>query len=291
MKALADGARKKRAVRSPRLRIDLLTLFPGIFDSPFDHSLLARAREQKLIDIRVHDIREDAEGRHRVADDAPYGGGDGMVMMADPVLRAIKRVKGRSGWVVLLSPAGKPLDQAAARRFAARRHLVIVCGRYGGIDERVSALAIDEEISIGDYVLGGGESAAIALVDAVARLVPGVVGNAASVTADSFEDGLLEYPQFTRPASVRGLEVPEVLLGGDHAKVARWRRKESIRRTLRRRPELLGRARLSKQDRLLLAEVRREEGMPEGKGHPAESAPKSSGRKTRKTRRVAKRKR
>ncbi|MFQ5457298.1 MAG: tRNA (guanosine(37)-N1)-methyltransferase TrmD [Myxococcota bacterium] len=258
------------------MRFDLLTLFPGIFGSPFAHSLLSKAIARGLIDIRVHDIREEGEGRHRVADDAPYGGGDGMVMMAGPVLRTLARIRGRRGRVILLSPAGKLLDQATARRLASERHLVLICGRYGGIDERVAELAVDEEISIGDYVLGGGEPAAIALVDAVARLVPGVVGNAESTAADSFEDGLLEYPQFTRPASVRGLAVPEVLLGGDHAKIARWRRKESMRRTLRRRPDLLARARLSKRDQLLLDEVRREEGL-EKKG-------------TRRTTRVAKRK-
>jgi len=255
----SDRAESKGFAAAPRLRIDILTLFPGIFDSAFSHSLLAKALAKGLIDIRVIDIREAAEGRHRVADDAPYGGGDGMVMKPEPLVRSIERTRGDDGHVVLLSPAGRLLTQARVRRLAGRRHLVIVCGRYGGVDERVSALAVDEEISIGDYVLGGGEPAAIVLVDAVARLVPGVVGNEASTIADSFEDALLEHPQYTRPAVFRGLGVPEVLLGGNHAEVARWRRRQSLLRTLSRRPDLLAKAKLSAEDRVLLDEKAREE--------------------------------
>ncbi len=249
------GSRGKKGA----LLIDLLTLFPGIFDSAFEHSLLAKASARGLLDIRVHDLREEGEGPHRVADDAPYGGGDGMVMLAGPVVRSIERLRGRGSRVVLLTPAGALLTQARARELASERHLIIVCGRYGGVDERVAA-SVDEEISVGDYVLGGGEPAAIVLVDAVARLVPGVVGNAESTAADSFADGLLECPQFTRPESFRGQKVPRVLLSGDHGKVARWRRKESLRRKLLRRPDLIARARLSDEDRVLLAEVMREEG-------------------------------
>lgn len=257
------GARKPKPMPRPRLRIDLLTLFPGIFDSAFSHSLLGKAREKGWIEIRVHDIREEAEGRHRVADDAPYGGGDGMVMTPGPVVRCIEKARGGDGHVVLLSPAGALLDQARARSLAARRHLVIVCGRYGGVDERVSALAVDEEISVGDYVLGGGEPAAIVLVDVVARLVPGVVGNEASTRADSFEGGLLEHPQYTRPADFRGLEAPEVLRSGDHEEVARWRRGQSLARTLARRPDLLAKANLTDEDRHFLDGMAREARDPE----------------------------
>jgi len=223
----------------PRLRIDILTLFPGIFESVFKHSLLGKAAARGLIEVGIHDIREHAEGRHKVADDAPYGGGDGMVMKPGPVVRAIEKARGEVGWVILTTPAGALLTQARARALSAREHLVIVCGRYGGVDERVSQIAVDEEISIGDYVLGGGEPAAIVLVDAIARLVPGVVGNAESTIEDSFEAGLLEYPQYTRPASFRGLDVPAVLLAGHHGDVSRWRREEALRRTRERRPELL----------------------------------------------------
>ena len=279
------GARKStprprlRPRLGPRLRIDFLTLFPGIFDSVFSHSLLGKAREKGWIDIRVHDIREQAEGRHRVADDAPYGGGDGMVMKPGPVVRCIEKARGDDGYVVLLSPAGALLDQARARSLAARPHLVIVCGRYGGVDERVSALAVDEEISIGDYVLGGGEPAAIVLVDAVARLVPGVVGNEASTRADSFEDGLLEHPQYTRPAVFRGLEVPEVLRSGDHAEVARWRRRQSLARTRARRPDLLAKANLPDEDRRFLDGLAREAPDPEAgpAGGRIRKAPRSPG--------------
>ncbi len=248
--------------RAP-LRIDILTLFPGIFDSVFSHSLLAKAREKALIDIRVHDIREEAEGRHRVADDAPYGGGDGMVMKPEPVIRSIEKVRGDDGHVVLLSPAGRLLDQALVRALAARPHLIIVCGRYGGVDERVSRLAVDEEISIGDYVLGGGEPAAIVIIDAVARLIPGVVGNVASTLADSFEGGLLEHPQYTRPPEYGGLSVPEVLLSGNHGEVARWRRRESLSRTIARRPDLLAKTKLSAEDRLQLEDMERTAADPE----------------------------
>jgi tRNA (guanine37-N1)-methyltransferase len=184
-----------------------------------------------------------------------------MVMKPGPLVRAIEAMTGRRArrraWVVLLSPAGILLTKAKARELAARRRIVLVCGRYAGVDERVVA-SVDEEISIGDYVLGGGEPAAIVLVDAVARLVPGVLGNEASSLADSFEDGLLEHPQYTRPATFRGLRVPEVLRGGDHAEVARWRRKEALRRTWARRPDLLARADLKEEDWILLAEIERE---------------------------------
>ncbi len=258
-KAPAPAARA-----APRLRIDILTLFPGIFASAFSHSLLAKARVKGLIDIQVHDIRREAEGLHRVADDAPYGGGDGMVMKPEPIVRSIEKARGADGHVVLLSPAGALLDQARVRRLAARPHLVIVCGRYGGVDERVSRLAVDEEISIGDYVLGGGEPAAIVVVDAVARLVPGVVGNEASTLADSFEGGLLEHPQYTRPAVYRGLRVPEALLSGNHAEVERWRRRQSLSRTRTRRPDLLVKAKLSDEDRRILGEMAREDAAPEG---------------------------
>jgi tRNA (guanine37-N1)-methyltransferase len=221
---------------------------------------LGRALKTGIIDIRLTDIRQFAEDRHRTVDDAPYGGGDGMVMMAPPVLAALESLPDSpTGRVILLSPQGRPLDQNRLRQLAGLKRLILICGRYEGLDDRVSKLAVDEELSIGDFVLTGGELAALCLLDGVARLLPGVLGGAASAEEDSFTDGLLEHPHYTRPPLVRGLGVPEVLLSGDHAAIARWRRKESLKRTLERRPELLERAALDAADQKLLAEIRQEE--------------------------------
>ncbi len=239
---------------------DVLTLFPEVIESYCSASILGRARQRGLITVRPLNIRDFAEDRHRTVDDAPYGGGDGMVMMAGPVVAALESLESEPpGPVILLTPQGQTLDQGLVRELAGEKRLILLCGRYEGIDERVRRLKVDREISLGDYVLSGGELAALALVDAVSRLLPGVLGGRDSAREDSFMDGLLEHPHYTRPACFRGLDVPEVLLSGNHAAIARWRRKESLRRTLRRRPELLQGLVLSPEDRELLEQVRQEE--------------------------------
>jgi tRNA (guanine37-N1)-methyltransferase len=223
--------------------VDIITIFPDLFDSPLRSSLLGKAGERGLIEVRTHDLRQWAKGRHRSVDDAPFGGGAGMVMTPEPwfealdALEAEERPEGR-GRVVQLAPDGARFDQAAAVRLAAEPRLVLCCGRYEGIDERVRT-RVDEVLSIGDYVLAGGETAALVVLDAVARLVPGVMGNAESAADESFSSGLLEYPQYTRPAVFRGLEVPDVLRSGDHGAVDRWRREQALERTRKVRPDLL----------------------------------------------------
>jgi tRNA (guanine37-N1)-methyltransferase len=232
-------------------RIDVLTLFPKMFESPFAESIVARARAAGQIELAVHDIREWATDRHHVVDDAPYGGGAGMVLKPEPLSRAIRATKGERGHVVLMSAQGSLFDQAAARRLARLPHLVIVCGHYEGVDERVIEGDVDEELSIGDFVLTGGELAAMLVVDAVTRLVPDVI-EAESLTHESHTDGLLEGPHYTRPVEHDGRRVPAVLLSGDHAAIARWRRGEAIRRTAERRPDLLEGAGLTPAERARL---------------------------------------
>jgi tRNA (guanine37-N1)-methyltransferase len=232
-------------------RIDVLTLFPKMFESPFAESIVARARVAGQIDLAVHDIREWATDRHHVVDDAPYGGGAGMVLKPEPLTRAIRATKGENGHVVLMSAQGPLFDQAAARRLAALPHLVIVCGHYEGIDERVIEGDVDEELSIGDFVLTGGELAAMVVIDAVTRLVPDVI-EAESLTHESHTEGLLEGPHYTRPVEHEGRRVPAVLLSGDHAAIARWRRAEAVRRTVERRPDLIERAGLTPAERARL---------------------------------------
>ena len=240
---------------SARLEVEILTLFPRMCEGYLAESILGKAREAGVVSVSVSDVREHARGKHRVADDAPYGGGAGMVMKPEPLTEAIEAARARlpGALVVLTSPRGARLDQALARRFATHGRLVLVCGRYEGVDERVLA-AVDMEISIGDFVLTGGELAALCVVDAAARLVPGVLGNEASAGAESFagEDTLLEYPQYTRPPEFRGMKVPEVLLSGDHRRIERWRRREALRVTRERRPDLLERARLTENDLRLI---------------------------------------
>ena len=232
------------------MRITVVTLFPEAFDSALSASLLGKARAAGLVAIDFVNPRDFTRDKHRSVDDTPYGGGHGMVMKPQPLVDAIESAGG--GHRVLLTPGGAPLDQARVRELAARPHIVLVCGRYEGVDDRVSRLAIDEEISLGDFVLSGGEFAALAVIDAVSRLVPGVLGEMASTVEESFSDGTsLEYPQYTRPPEFRGLAVPEVLLGGHHEKVREWRRRESLRRTAARRPDLLARRTLSAADRAL----------------------------------------
>lgn len=233
------------------MRVDVLTLFPKMFESPFAESIVARARAAGQVELAIHDIREWTTDRHRVVDDAPYGGGAGMILKPEPLTRAIRATKGDHAHVVLMSAQGALFDQAAARRLAKQRQLVIVCGHYEGVDERVVEKDVDEELSIGDFVLTGGELAAMVVIDAVIRLVPGVI-ESASLERESHTEGLLEGPQYTRPAEHEGRRVPGVLLSGDHAAIARWRRAESIRRTAERRPDLLVSAALTPAERVRL---------------------------------------
>jgi tRNA (guanine37-N1)-methyltransferase len=223
--------------------IGALTIFPELFEPFLAASLIGRARERGLLTVEVRNLRDFTEDRHRVVDDEPYGGGGGMVMTAPPWVRAVRELSaGRSPWRVLLSPQGRRLDDANVRELARRPELLLLCGRYEGIDERVRDLVVDEEISIGDYVLSGGELPALVLIEAVSRWIPGVVQQASSVERDSFGGGLLDHPHYTRPPVVEGLGVPEVLLSGDHAAIERWRRREAIRATRAKRPDLLSAA-------------------------------------------------
>jgi len=222
--------------------VEILTLFPRMVAAPLEESILGKAREKGLLRVQVTDIREFAGGKHRVTDDVPYGGGAGMVMKPEPLVAAIEaaRTRAPSARVVLMSPQGARFDQAKAVEFSRHDSLVLVCGRYEGVDERVLGW-VDEELSLGDFVLTGGEVAALAVVDAVARLLPGVLGNELSAQSESFTgEGLLEGPQYTRPPEFRGLKVPDVLLSGDHARIARWRKEQALSRTRERRPDLLG---------------------------------------------------
>ncbi|HSF41056.1 MAG TPA: tRNA (guanosine(37)-N1)-methyltransferase TrmD [Thermoanaerobaculia bacterium] len=242
------------------MRVRVLTIFPELFDPFLRTSLVGRAIEKGLLDIQVHDLREHSEDRHRSVDDEPYGGGGGMVMMAPPWLRAVRAVSGEGSWRVLLSPQGARLDEAKVRELADRGDLVLLCGRYEGIDERVRRSVVDEEISIGDYVLSGGELPAMVLIEAVSRQVPGVVRLSESVVRDSFRTGLLDHPHYTRPPVVEGMAVPEVLTSGDHAAIERWRERQALLATIEKRPDLLERpevlAGLTKQQRRELEEHR-----------------------------------
>ncbi len=257
----------------------ILTLFPDFFTSPLSASILGRALARGEVRVQAHDIRAFASGKHRVTDDTPYGGGAGMVMKAGPIVRCLEAVEegclergGARPHRIVLTPGGARFDQRAARRLASLPAISVVCGRYEGIDERVMA-HVDEEISVGDFVLTGGEPAALAVLDAVIRLLPGVLGNAASAEDESFGQGLLEYPQFTRPAIFREVAVPEILLSGDHARVDRWRRGQALLRTSLRRPELLADLELTKDDRRLLEQARQEAIERSGTPAPAQEDP------------------
>jgi tRNA (guanine37-N1)-methyltransferase len=238
------------------MRIDVVTLFPELFEAPLATSIIGRAVEREIVEFAIHDLREHGLGRHRSVDDYPYGGGAGLVMRPEPIFAAIEPLRERGATVILLDPAGERLSDRLARELAAEPRLALLCGRYEGIDERARGLA-DREVSIGDYVLTGGELPALVLIDAVVRLVPGVI-EAASHEGDSYADGLLEYPQYTRPETFRGASIPSVLTSGHHAEVERWRRREALRRTLERRPDLLASAPLDDADRAILDELRRE---------------------------------
>lgn len=251
------------------MRFDILTLFPALFESVFQESIVKRAIEAGLVTIAVHNIRDYAADKHHITDDTPYGGGGGMVMKVEPIIAALEHILGAEllAWqkasgvvevpVILLTPAGRLFTQRIAREYERYGRIALICGRYEGVDERVSQLAATDELSIGDYVLSGGEIPAMAVVEAVTRLVPGVLGDMRAVIDDSHANGLLEYPHYTRPAEFRGLAVPEVLLSGDHARITRWRREQALRRTLARRPELLNQVNLSDADRKLLASIGR----------------------------------
>ncbi len=239
------------------MRFDIVTIFPGMVEAGLAEGVVGRARARGVLDIAVHNLRDFTTDRHHVVDDVPFGGGPGMVMKPEPFFAAMEAIiarRGQPGAVVLLTPAGRRFTQAEARRLAGLGHVVALCGRYEGVDERVRERWATDEVSIGDYVLSGGELPALVLVDAVARLVPGVVGDDQSVEADSFGRGLLDYPHYTRPAVFAGMAVPEVLTSGHHGEIRRWRRQQALRRTLERRPELLETAELDDEERRWLHE-------------------------------------
>jgi tRNA (guanine37-N1)-methyltransferase len=243
------------------VRFDIVTIFPRMMEGPLGEGIIRRAMDRGLIDVRVHDLRDFTTDRHRVVDDVPYGGGPGMVLKPEPLFGAIDHVRatrGEPSAIVLMSPQGRPLSDAEARRLSGLEHLVLIAGRYEGIDERVREHLATEEISIGDYVLSGGELPALVVLDAVARLVPGVVGDEQSTEADSFRRGLLDYPHYTRPATYRGAAVPEVLLSGNHAAIRQWRREQAVARTLDRRPDLLAGAALDDDERAILRDLKTE---------------------------------
>jgi tRNA (guanine37-N1)-methyltransferase len=249
------------------MKFDIVTIFPSMIEAGLGEGVVSRGVERGLLNVAVHDLRRWTTDRHRTVDDVPYGGGPGMVMKAEPLMRAVSQIRETRGTpdsVVLLSPQGRTFTQAQAERLGRLDHVVLLCGRYEGMDERVRDMVATEEISIGDYVLSGGELAALVVVDAVSRLVPGVVGDEQSVAQDSFSRGLLDYPHYTRPAEIAGHRVPAVLLSGHHADVRRWRRKAALVRTLDRRPELIATATLDEEERALLDEIRRERSEREG---------------------------
>ncbi|MEQ8160210.1 MAG: tRNA (guanosine(37)-N1)-methyltransferase TrmD [Smithellaceae bacterium] len=243
------------------IRFDVLSIFPEMFSSPLNFSLLKKAQEKGLINICLHDIRNWASDKHRMTDDAPFGGGCGMVMKVEPVERALAEIKNKVGesQVILMTPQGETFNHKIATELASERQIVIICGRYEGVDERIRTYLVDREISIGDFILTGGELSALVLIDAVSRLIPGVLGNADSPAGESFSNGLLEYPQYTRPANYKNWSVPEVLMSGNHAEIERWRRRESLKRTSKRRPDLLKKIELSAEDKKILEQIKLQE--------------------------------
>ncbi|HVP37476.1 MAG TPA: tRNA (guanosine(37)-N1)-methyltransferase TrmD [Terriglobales bacterium] len=248
------------------MQIDILTIFPNFFTSPLNEGLVKKAKESKLIDIKVTDIRDFTRDKHKSVDDTPFGGGAGMVMMVEPLASALDSIlsgtpapgNGDKYSIILTSAQGSRFDQEKAKELAQRKRLIIICGHYKGVDERIKLLYNLEELSIGDYVLTGGEIPALVIMDSVIRLIPGFIGNFQSAESDSFYEGLLGYPEYTRPAEFKGLKVPEVLLSGNHEKIRLWRRKEALKKTLEQRPEFLNNIELSKEDRKLLSEIEKE---------------------------------
>lgn len=245
------------------MRIDVLTLFPEILEGALQASLLGKAQEAGLLEVGLTDIRDFATDKHRTVDDTPYGGGAGMVMKCEPLFAAVESLRSKNSLerVILMSPRGRPLDQPLLRELAQAPDLVLLCARYEGVDERVSEALVTDEISIGDYVLSGGELPALVVIEGLSRMLPGVIGDWESVETDSFFSGTLGVPQYTRPQTFRGMEVPEVLRGGNHAAIQRWRRKEALRVTRERRPELL--VNMTQEDQELLAEIAQEAAIPE----------------------------
>jgi tRNA (guanine37-N1)-methyltransferase len=241
------------------MRIDVLTLFPQMVEPVIAASMLGRARSRGLVDIRVVDLRDYATGRHRTADDYQFGGGGGMVLKPEPIFAAVEALRTEGARVVLMDPRGRTLTQAVAQALSRERHVILIAGRYEGVDERVGELLADDRISIGDYVVTGGELPALVVTDAVTRLLPGVLGGEGAAERESFASGLLEPPQYTRPEDFRGAQVPEKLLSGDHARVARWRREQALFLTWRRRPELLAEATLTEEERQLIQRFERGE--------------------------------
>jgi tRNA (guanine37-N1)-methyltransferase len=240
--------------------VDIVTIFPAMVDAVLAEGVIGRARERGIVDVRARDLRAFTDDRHRVVDDEPYGGGPGLVMKPEPIFRAVDAIaaeRGRPDAVVLMSPQGRPFDHAEAVRLSGLERLIVICGRYEGVDERVAEALVTDEISIGDYVLTGGELPALVVVDAVVRLRPGVVGDQDSVAGDSFVRGVLDHPHYTRPAEFRGMTVPDVLMSGHHAEIERWRRQQRLRRTWMRRPELLDRADLSIDEARELSELKK----------------------------------
>ena len=251
------------------MRFDILSIFPEMFAPLINYGIIGRAVKGGLIEINLVNIRDFGEGPHLMTDDRPFGGGDGMVMKPEPIFRALEsipRVKGDRK-VILLTPQGQLFDQAIARRLTKLKQIVLVCGRYEGVDERVRSTYVDMELSIGDYILTGGELPAMIIVEVVSRLVPGVLGGVRSNLEESFEDYLLEYPQYTRPRVFQGEAVPSVLLSGDHGRIQLWRRSQSIKRTLERRPDLLEKTHLSKMDKSILEELKQKQGKPSAPGN------------------------
>lgn len=240
------------------IRFDILSIFPEMFASPLNCSIVKRAREKGLMEIHVHNIRDYAEDKHKMTDDAPYGGGGGMVMKVEPIDRALASIlPEREGVLtILLTPQGETFSQKMAEEMSLRSRIILICGHYEGVDERVRDHLVDKEVSMGDYILTGGELSAMVMIDAISRLIPGVLGNCESASSDSFSMGLLEYPHYTRPSNYRGWPVPEVLLSGNHREILAWRRKESLRRTYARRPDLLEKIALSPEDREKLEEIK-----------------------------------
>lgn len=243
------------------MKFDIITIFPAMVEAALQEGVVGRAKTRGVLDIAVHNLRTFTSDRHHVVDDVPFGGGPGMVLKPEPLVAAVEGIRaerGVPGAVVLTSPAGRVFTQAEARRLAGLGHVVLICGRYEGVDERVRELLVTDELSIGDYVVSGGELPALVMVDAIARLVPGVVGDEQSVEADSFSRGLLDYPHYTRPADFRGHKVPDVLLSGHHGEIRRWRMRQSLERTLERRPELVVEQLLETEERAALREIQRD---------------------------------
>ncbi|MCX6356508.1 MAG: tRNA (guanosine(37)-N1)-methyltransferase TrmD [Candidatus Aureabacteria bacterium] len=244
---------------SPQLTIDVLTLFPGMFAGYFDESIMKRAREKGILALTIHNLRDWATDRHHAVDDTPYGGGAGMVMMVNVLHAAVQSLRREGSRVVLLSPQGRVFNQGIATELSRTEHLIFISGHYEGFDERVRHLCVDDELSVGDYVISNGSLAAMLVIDAAVRLFPGVVGDERSVQEDSFAEGILDYPHYTRPRVFQGIAVPDVLLSGDHEEVRRWRRREALRRTRDRRPDLLPSASLTPEDRAFLREFDEEQ--------------------------------